>query len=116
MTKKTPWYKTDKFTITLAVVACIVTYVAIFLVTDFWTALRLVTVTTVFSLAVGVLLAYLGHRIAKDDKEYETVKEDPFPGILYQVHKTTGKRRWTTKRGPKPDINMDWVMGKTDEL
>jgi hypothetical protein len=34
----------------------------------------------------------------------------------YQVHKTTGKRRVTSRLNPTPPIDKDWLAGRTEKL
>lgn len=113
---KTPWYKSDTFMLSLAIVMMVMAFSVKAAHSGLAAMLVMIMVVAIICTIIAVPIYYVVRKIEKDDREYETVKEDPFPGILYQVHKTTGKRRWTIKRGPKPDINMDWVMGKTDEL
>lgn len=113
---KTPWYKTDSFLIWMALIATLMMFVAMASIIGIRPMLEAMAVAVVFSIGVGVFLTYMSKRIAREEKEWDTVLEVPAPGHRYQVHKSTGKRRVSPSRGVVPPINRDWLSGKTDDI
>jgi hypothetical protein len=70
-------------------------------------------------LVVMPLLVWCAWRVRKhmaDMVNWDVVRVVTTQAHEYQIHRTTGKRRVTSRLIPVPPIDKDWLAGRTEKL